>query len=288
MSYSPISWLRIKQMSIWLGALPSFLFLLIFVGYPLIQVFQFSTWDWSGFGDGKAIGLANYQRLWQDADLKHSLLTTIGFAAITLPAYVILSIFIALNIEGTFLERPVKTLMFLPAIFTVAASSISWYTLFSPDYGVVSTVLGWQWRWGDQALAAILLISAFTLWQHLGYGIMVFSAGLKSIAPEIIEAARVDGANENQIRWYILLPLLRPSIVFLFTIGMLYAVQSYTAVFLLTKGGPFGSTRVLGYYLYETAFERYQVGYGAALTVFVLVITFTLAAIQGWLLKKDS
>ena len=272
----------------WWGILPSLFSLLLFLGYPLVQVLGFSTLDWGGIEAGKPVGLQNYQTLLTDSDLRSSLWVTFQFALITLPLYVILSAFIALEIEGTRLERPVKALMFLPGLLTVGASAVSWYTLFSPDYGLIVTLSNGAVRlpWGDNAFAAVVLISAFTLWLHLGYGILVFSAGLKSIPAEVLEAARVDGASEGVIRRFIIFPLLRPSLIFLGVVGSLYALQSYTAVFLLTKGGPFGGTRVLGYYLFETAFEKYRLGYAAALSVFVLLLAFTIAALQGRFLSR--
>ena len=103
----------------------------------------------------------------------------------------------------------------------------------------------------------------------------------------MLEAARIDGATEAAIRRFIIFPLLRPSLIFLGVVGSLYALQSYTAVFLLTKGGPFGGTRVLGYYLFETAFEKYRLGYAAALSVFVLLLAFTIAALQGRFLSRS-
>lgn len=272
----------------WWGILPSLFSLLLFLGYPLLQVLGFSTLEWGGLQPGKPIGLKNYQTLLSDSDLRSSLLVTLEFAALTLPLYVLLSAFIALEIEGTRLERPVKALMFLPGLLTVGASAVGWYTLFSPDYGLLTTLSGGVLKlpWGDNAFAAVVLVAAFTLWLHLGYGILVFSAGLKSIPAEVLEAARVDGASEGAIRRFITLPLLRPSLVFLGVVGSLYALQSYTAVFLLTKGGPYGGTRVLGYYLFETAFEKYRLGYAAALSVFVLLLAFSIAALQGRFLSR--
>jgi multiple sugar transport system permease protein len=269
----------------WWGLLPSVLSLLIFIGYPLVQVLGFSTLEWGGIAAGKFIGAGNYQNMLSDSDLRESLFTTLKFAAFTLPLYVLLSVFIALEIEGTRFERPVKALMFLPGLITVAASAVSWYTLFS-DYGVFTALTGITWRWGSEPWAALFLIVAFTLWQHLGYGILVFSAGLKSIPSEVLEAARVDGASEGLIKRKIILPLLWPSLVFLGVVGSLYALQSYTAVFLLTKGSQ--QTRVLGYYLYKVAFEDYRFGYGAALSVFVLLLAFSIAALQGRFLSRGS
>jgi multiple sugar transport system permease protein len=194
-----------------------------------------------------------------------------------------------MELEGSRLERPLKALLFLPGLWTVGASAIGWYTLYAPDYGLLASITGGRLSlpWSDQGWAALVVVVLFTLWQHLGYGVLVVSAGLKSIGSEVLEAARVDGASESQLRWRVVVPLLRPSLVFLGVVGSIYALQSYTAVFLLTRGGPFGATRVVGYFLYETAFERFDFGYAAALSVLILGLAFTFAALQARGLEAD-
>lgn len=274
----------------WWGVLPSLLLLALFVLYPLVQVVQISSLKWDGVIAGQNIGLGNYAQMLRDPDLGRSLVTTAIFAVLTLPAFVLLAAITAIELEGTRLERFVKAALFLPGLWTIGASAIGWYTLYAPDYGVLATITNGALAlpWGDQGWAALILIALFTIWQHIGYAVLVVSAGLKGIPQEILEAARVDGASESQLRWQVIMPLLRPSLVFLFVIGSLYALQSYTAVFLLTKGGPFGSTRVLGYFLYETAFEKFEFGYGAALSVLVLLVAFTFAALQARALRSES
>lgn len=273
----------------WWGTLPSLALLVLFIVYPLVQVLGFSTLRWDGVAAGQAVGLGNYSRMVSDPDLWRSLLITVGFAAITLPAFVLLSLFIALELEGSRLERPLKAIMFLPGLWTVGASAIGWYTLYAPDYGLLASLTGGRIAipWSNQGWAALLIVSMFTVWQHVGYGILVVSAGLKNVPGEILEAARVDGAREGQLRRFVILPMLRPSIVFLGVVGSIYALQSYTAVFLLTRGGPFGATRVVGYFLYETAFEKFEFGYAAALTVLVLALAFALAAWQARALRDE-
>jgi multiple sugar transport system permease protein len=140
--------------------------------------------------------------------------------------------------------------------------------------------------WTSRPGAALAYVILFTLWHQTGYGVLVASAALRGIPREVKEAARVDGASEAEVRRLVVLPLLRPTVLFLTVVGTVIALQSYTAVFLLTRGGPFGSTRVIGYYLYETAFERFELGYGAAITVFVMVITVTVAGLQAWTLAR--
>jgi multiple sugar transport system permease protein len=268
---------------------PSIIALCIFVLYPLLQVLSISTLKWDGVVSGESVGLGNYSRLLSDPDLQRSIMITLAFAALTLPAFVIISSLTALELEGSRLERPLKAILFLPGLWTVGASAIGWYTLYAPEYGVLASVTQGviALPWDREGWAALLFVAAFTIWQHVGYAILVVSAGLKSIPSEVLEAARVDGASETQLRWRVVLPMLRPQLVFVGVIGSLYALQSYTAVFLLTQGKPFGSTRVLGYFLYETAFERFEFGYAAALSIMILALAFIFASLQSRALRSE-
>lgn len=273
----------------WWGLLPSLGLLGLFVVYPLVQVVGFSTLRWDGVAPGEFVGAGNYLRMAADPDLGRSLATTGLFAVLTIPLFVALSALAAFELEGTRAERPLKALLFLPGLWTIGASAIGWYTLYAPDYGLLATVSG-GWLalpWGEQGWAALVLIALFTVWQHVGYGVLVVSAGLKGIPPELLEAARVDGATEGQVRRRVVLPMLRPALVFLGVVGSLYVLQSYTAVFLLTRGGPFGQTRTVGYFLYETAFEKFEFGYAAALSVLILGLAFAAAAAQATRLKAE-
>ena len=270
----------------YLLALPATLVFAAFSLVPLLSVLRFATWRWSGTTDPLPVGAANLTRLLSDGALWASLGTTAMFAAMALPAFLTLSLVIALAIEGTRYERAIKALLFAPGLITVGGSAIAWYLLYNPDFGLIPELTGLTLPWTSQPWAALIYVVLFTLWQQTGYGVLVPSAALRGIPREVKEAARIDGASEEQVRWRIVLPLLRPTLLFLTIIGTVFSLQSYTAVYLLTRGGPFGSTRVLGYYLDETAFERYQLGYGAAITLFVLVITLLVAYLQARVLAR--
>jgi multiple sugar transport system permease protein len=261
----------------------------VLVGFslvPLLSVFRYAFWDWSGLSPPTAAGWANFARLLSDRALLESLRITLLFALITLPLFIYLSYAIAVAIYGLRVERFVKALLFLPGLTTVGGSAVAWYLLYNPDYGLVRELTGLSLPWSSEPWAALVYIVLFTLWLYTGYGVLVMSAALRGIPEAVKEAARVDGANEAQVRRFIVTPLLRPALLFLAVIGTIFSIQSYTAVFLLTRGGPFGSTRVLGYYLYETAFERFQLGYAAALTVFILIITILVVAVQARFLSN--
>lgn len=267
-------------------ALPAAAAFVAFSVVPLATVVRYATWRWSGTTEPVPVGAANLLRLVQDDALWQSLATTLTFAAIALPVFLTLSVVIALAIEGLRWERAIKALLFAPGLVTVGGSAIAWYLLYNPDFGVVPELTGLALPWTSQPWAALLYVVLFTLWQQTGYGVLVASASLRGIPREVKEAARVDGAREDQVRRYVVLPMLRPTLLFLTVIGTVFSLQSYTAVYLLTRGGPFGTTRVLGYFLYETAFERYELGYGAAITLFALVFTLLLAGLQARLLAR--
>lgn len=267
-----------------LFALPAAGLLVLFLLYPFLDVLRFSTWEWSGLSEPKPVGLQNYRNILTDPDFHRSLGTTLVLALMTLPPFIALSVLLALALEGQRYERAVKALLFLPGLVTLGGASVAWYTLFSPEYGALASLLPVP-RWDQEVVWALLLITLFTLWRHIGYGVLVVSARLKGIPKTLLEAAAVDGASPAEAFRYITLPLLRPAITFLVVIGTVLSLQSYSAVFLLTRGGPFGGTRVLGYYLYETGFENFRLGYAAAVTVVILLLTLFFALAQARLLR---
>jgi len=239
-----------------MGLAPSLVVLAVFGLYPFVEVVRFSTWDWSGLSAPTPVGLTNYRELLADPAFWHSLRVTLVFAAVTLPSFLGLSLLVAFALEGQPYERWVKGLLFLPGLVTLSAAAVSWYTLLSPEYGALQTLLyalvpedsplaAWLVvpAWDREPIWALLLVVAFTLWRYLGYGVLVVSASLKGIPRSLLEAAWVDGATPRQAVRYVTLPLLRPAVTFLLVVGTILTLQSYVAVFLLTRGGPFGGTR---------------------------------------------
>lgn len=279
--------MRARQLAMLL-ALPALTVFGLFSIWPLISVVRYATWRWSGTSEPVSVGLDNFVRMMSDSQLWQSLGVTVIFALITVPLFLVLSTVIAWAIEGLKAERFVKALLFAPGVITVAGSAIAWFLLYNPDFGLLVELTGFALPYNSSPAAGMAYIILFTLWQQTGYGVLVASAGLRGIPAEIKEAARVDGADESQVRRLITLPLLRPVMIFLTVIGTVFALQAYTAVYLLTRGGPYGSTRVIGYYLYETAFERFDLGYGAALTLLVLVITLAIALLQAGIMSRRN
>jgi len=275
----------VRKKELWLFSLPALLSLGVFFFYPFVEVVRFSTWRWSGFSPPEPVGLKNYAELFADPLFWQSVKATLLFAAWALPSFLLLSILIALLIEGQPYERLVKGALFLPGLVTVGAASTSWYTLLAPEYGALAAFVPVP-PWDQHPLWAMAMVVAFTVWRYLGYGVLVVSAHLKAIPRELIDAAQVDGASPFHVTRYVVLPLLRPAVAFLAVVGSVLALQSYVAVYLLTRGGPYGATRVLGYFIYEMGFENFRLGYAAAATVVLLVLTVAVAWAQAKLLEE--
>lgn len=276
-----------QRLPLVLFSLPALGTLGLFVLYPFLDVLRFSTWEWSGLSDPRPVGLKNYADLLQDPAFWGSLWVTLKFTLLALPLFVGLSVALALALEGAPYERLAKSLLFLPGIVTLGGATLSWYTLFTPEYGALAQFLPVP-PWDREGFWALVMVVLFTLWRHLGYGVLVASARLKAIPKTLLEAAYVDGAGPFEAFRYVTLPLLRPALAFLVVVGTVLALQSYSAVFLLTRGGPFGATRVLGYYLYEAGFENFRLGYAAAATVVILLLTLFFAYAQLRLLRSED
>ena len=276
-----------KKLLLLLFSLPALLPLFLFVLYPFLEVVRFSTWDWSGLSEPRPVGLKNYQTLFQDPAFWKSLLVTLEFMLLALPPFLALSLVLAVVLDGLPYERIAKSLLFLPGLVTLGGATLSWYTLFTPEYGALAQFLPIP-PWDREGFWALVMVVVFTLWRHLGYGVLVASARLKAIPKTLLEAAYVDGAGPFEAFRYVVLPLMRPAVAFLLVVGTILSLQSYAAVFLLTRGGPYGATRVLGYYLYEAGFENFRLGYAAAITVVLLVLTLLFAYAQLRLLRHGN
>ncbi len=272
-----------RLLRIYSGLGPSLLLLGIFALYPFLEVVRFSTWKWSGLSAPTPVGLANYKILLSSPDFGYSLRITLLFAVAVLPLFIGLSVLTALALHRQRYERAAKGLLFMPSLITVGAAAVAWYTLLAPGYGALATVLPIP-NWNNSPFWAFVIVVLFTLWRYLGYGVLVVSAHLKTIPESLLEAAQIDGAHPWQVTRFVILPMLKPAVAFLSVVGSILALQSYVAVYLLTRGGPYGSTQVLGYYLYKIGFEQFRLGYAAAITVVLLVITLVVAGLQAQLL----
>lgn len=270
----------------YLALLPAAGFFGLFIGFPVGYSFYLSFHDWNMMAPTPYwVGLENYSELLRDGDFLKSLiqtaLFTIGITACILVFSLGMALLLDLKLRWIKLYR---TILYLPAVTSLVAIGIVWVWMFDPQYGLINQILaaigieGPIWLADTRYAMPSLIITA--AWRNIGYFATIFLAGLQGIDRMYYESARIDGASSWGSFWYITLPLLRPTILFVVVMSVILSFQVFALVYVMTGGGPAGSTSVLVYYLYQQAFTYFRMGYASAIGYIIFVIIFVLTLIQ--------
>lgn len=269
---------------------PFFIIFAIFQLYPILYSLYLSFSDWDGFGEPAYVGLENYRRLTSDPFFFKSIQNTFLIWVISITPQLPLALTLAFILNERFIRGKhfFRAVFYFPNIVTPVTIGVLFNLLFDWQTGAVNKLLmtlhiadqpiNWL---GEPSLARVLVAGVMT-WQWFGYNMLLYIAGLQSIPEELPDAARVDGANSFQIATGILIPLLRPVILFTVITSIIGGMQIFDVPFTLTGTGPNNSTLTMVMYLYQTAFERAQYGYGAAIAyaIFVLIAAFSLVVLR--------
>lgn len=270
---------------------PQVLGFLAFVLGPLVAVFWYSLHDYNTFSGGFSYaGFNNYQRLADDGTFRTVIGNTAIFSLGVIPANVVLGIALALLVNQRIPAISIfRTAFFVPVVISLVAWSLIWDYMLQ-DTGGVNAALssvgidGPNWleteRW---SLASIIAVQVL---KTAGVSMVLFLAALQNVPQEIVEAARVDGAGRNRILRHITLPLISPTILLVSILATINSLKAFAQVFLLTEGGPGVSSSILGYYIYDQAFNAFQVGYASTLAVVLFVIVLALTLAQWWTRKR--
>ncbi len=270
--------------------LPSLILLGIFIFYPLVYVVYLSLLKWDLITPATAIGLKNYAALLHDPYFLQALQVTVIISlasiVITLPCGFLCAAFLNLKLRESPLYRGV---LLAPYIFPLVASGIAWSMIFQQD-GVLNWALhhfgGLSPNWLGSSTWSVVAIVVVGVWQYLGYYTLIFLSGLQGIPPEYYEAAAVDGAGALVQARRITLPLLSPTILFATVILVIQSFQTFSQVYVMTQGGPAGATTTLVYYLYEVAFQYFQVGKAGAISVLLLLFLVGITLLQLLLARR--
>ncbi len=273
----------------WIFLLPDLVGLAIFVMLPAILGFNISLYNWSGLGQMKFVGFANYAKMLTDPIFLKSLNVTIEYVCMFVPLNFVISLSLALLIK-----KPSKgitffrTIYFAPAAISLVSIAFVWSYIFQQN-GFFNSMLS-IFRIPSQPLLgsmsqALYVVLALSLYASVGYFMVIFLAGLNDIPEEYYDAARVDGASYWQTFWHITFPLLKPTSFFVLIISLIQGFQLFDQVYVLTGGGPFYATSSVVFYAFQTAFEYYQFGYAAAMDFLMFVILVILSLILYKLLR---
>lgn len=267
---------------------PAIVLLLALFLLPTFAIFVIAATDWQfGARTFSFVGLKNFVDLFRDPTFTISLRNTFIYVMVVVPATVGLGLLIAILIEsGKTLRGFYRAVHFLPYMATLAAMAIAWEALLHPTIGLVNQTLravgfnGANWLRDETTVLATLAVIG--IWKSLGFGMVMFLAGLKGIPQDLYDAADVDGADDwlDRLRT-VTLPMLGPVTMFVVIVTALRAFETFDTVKILTQGGPSKASQMLLYTLYTESFEFMRTGYGAAVTVIFLAIVIALTLVQA-------
>lgn len=293
---APPSWWKKNQRSVapWLFLAPGVLMFLLYVMSPIIQSIWLSFYDWDGLGQKTWLGLENYRELFGDAafftSLKNNLIWLVLFM-LAVPAGLFIAIFLNQTITGM---RFYKSLFFFPFVISQVVVGLIFSWFYAPNFGLLFLLIEWLTGTGIAFLAdpdkVTYALVAAGLWPQIAYCMILYLTGLNSVSPDQIEAARLDGARGWKILWYVIIPQLRPATFIAVVVTVIGALRSFDIVSIMTDGGPYGSSRVLSYYMYEQALSEYgyRMGYGAAIAVILFAIMMVFITGFIWKMIRDE
>jgi len=270
---------------------PSFIPLVAFLIIPMLAAVSLSFASWDLLSPIKWIGLANFKELFSHAIFYESLFNSLIFIAGYLPLVYFLGLAAALGLNKKFRGSTLlRAAYFLPVVTSWVIVSLLWKWILNPNGGVVNSLLhvvgiqgpGW-WTSPIWAMPSIIIAS---VWKDLGYVMLILLSGLQSIPPEYQEAASIDGASKRQILFKITLPLLTPATFFVIIISLINNFQVFDQIYLMTGGGPDGSTSVLVQQIVKNAFDYGRMGFASAMSMVLFTVLLIITLIQLRLQKR--
>lgn len=288
-TFFPGRWLRKESQR---EALAGYLFILpTFIGYtafiigPILAAIGISFTSYDILSPPKFTGLENYITLFTDPRLRQVYFNTIYFTLVAVTFNVGVGLLLAVLINRhmpPFLRYIFRTTYFFPVLVALAYSAIIWQFLYQKDTGIINYYLSFlnvapvPWLSSKQWVLPSIII--MDVWKNTGFAMLVLLAGLQNISPDYYESAQLDGANRGQLFRHITLPLISPTLFFVLIIYMIGALQVFDSIVVLTRGGPGDASRSLVMYIYENAFQFFEMGYASAvaITLFIMIMLLTL------------
>jgi multiple sugar transport system permease protein len=259
---------------------------------PAVRGVWFSFTDQNLVGSGTFIGTANYQEMFADPLFWNALRVTLWYVVVNIGVQTVLALGIAVLMHRLTRSAVIRGVILLPYLVANVVVALVWFWMMDYSTGIINVALDWLGGdrvafFGDETLA-IPTIALINVWRFVGYTALLIFAGLQTIPNQLYEAAALDGASEPRMFWSITMPLLRPVLALVMVITVVGSFQIFDTVAVTTEGGPINSTRVIYYYIYQQAFERFDLGYASAMSVFLLVALSVVAYLQLKVMRSNQ
>lgn len=282
-----------RRKALWGLALvaPNVIGLFVFFGIPVLMAFATSLFEWNLLKPAVFIGLDNFRELLFAPAFWQALGNSFKLLLITVVPGVVVALGVALLLNQKIRFRALlRTIYFLPVVTSTVAASIVWTWIFQPRYGLLGNILEplglRDINWLTRPDLVLFTVGAVTIWQRLGFDVILFLAGLQNIPRSLYEAAVIDGANRWQRFWYITLPMLSPTSFLIVVLSVINALQIFDQVYVMTartsRGGVGGSATTLSYLLYESGFVDSRYGYASAVALVLFLIILGITIFQLW------
>jgi raffinose/stachyose/melibiose transport system permease protein len=283
------------RMTIILFLAPAVIFLVAFLVYPIFMTHYYALFEWHGLTTARIfVGLGNFIELVQDPIAQRSLTNNIAVLASAVFGSLPLAFFLALLLSRTNIRFRglYRTSYFLPSILPIVVVGLIWSWFYNPQWGLFNQLLKavglkeWTQPWlgSSTALPAVLVV---TVWQRMGYYIVIYLSALASIPSDIYDAMKIDGANLWQETWGVLIPMLRPTITVTVAMAIIGSIRYFDVVWVMTVGGPNHATELLATYMFKLGFFSYRMGYASAIAVVLFLLALVLTVTQIRLMERE-
>ncbi|HXF64366.1 MAG TPA: sugar ABC transporter permease [Caldilineaceae bacterium] len=278
---------RRKALAGWLFILPALLLYLYFVVYPFVVSIYYSLTDWDGAQPVKRfVGLGNYRDLLSDRLMWEALWHNAIWIAIGTAAPILIGLLLGVLLWTGARGRVVfRTVYFLPVVLAEVVVAIVWNWIYHPLFGALNQALrmvgleGWTRGWLGDPSTALLALLATAIWSYYGFCFVIIMAGLQNVDVDLVEAATIDGANGWQRFIYVIVPQLSHVLTMITAYTLIGGFNVFGIVFVMTQGGPGTATQVIATYTYRMAFQQSELGYGAALSMVMTVLSLATSYI---------
>jgi len=278
-----------------LFVIPALALYMTFYVVPMFSSLKYSVTSWNGINEATFNGLDNFIKAFRDEKfliaLKNNIIFVLFSVFIQIPVIVGLSIVV--SGVRRFLDF-YKTTVFMPSVLSTAIVGVIWKFIYHPDAGLINQVLrtvgleSWALGWLGEENFAFLAILVTNAWQWTGFYIVLVLAAIFAISKEMQEAGEIDGAVGWRKARYLTIPLIRPVILVIMLLSITGAMKAMDIVMIMTSGGPFGSSEVMGTYMYKQAYSMSQFGYANAISILIFLFTCVLTLIFHLITRRSE
>ena len=279
-----------------LFSLPGLLLLLAFLVTPFLMAVGLSLTNLRLASplDTRFIGLDNYIATLTDPSFRQAFGNNVTFTLVVVPLQTGLALALAVLVNQSLRGiKAFRAIYFSPVVVVMTVAATVWLLLYSPDHGLLNGVLSFvsfgtlQSEWLRSETMALPSIMIMSIWQGVGFQMIIILAGLQDIPEELYEAGAIDGASRWQRFAYITVPQLRNTLIFVATVTMILAFRLFDQVWVMTRGAPLGRTNVMMLEMVTVGFERQQIARASAIAVIFFIVVLTVTIVQRFLLKED-